>query len=85
MSAFALLKDAKAADAGRKWLDFVISSEGQALMPASLGGAPVRNDVSYKYPDGTPLDKVRIVPVDSAFIAENRKLQARRFHEALGR
>lgn len=48
-------------------------------------GAPVRNDVAYKYPDGTPLDKVRIVPVDSAFIAENRKQQARKFHEALGR
>lgn len=85
VSAFALLKDAKNADAGRKWLDFVVSLDGQALMPASLGGAPVRNDVAYKYPDGTPLDKVRIVPVDSAFIAESRKEQTRRFHEAIGR
>lgn len=85
VSAFALLKDAKSSAAGKKWLDFVLSTEGQSLMPASLGGAPVRNDVSYKYPDGTPLDKVKIVPVDSAFIAENRKQQARRFHEALGR
>jgi iron(III) transport system substrate-binding protein len=85
VSAFALLKDAKAREAGQKWLDFVLSPDGQALMPGSLGGAPVRNDVAYKYPDGTPLDKVRIVPVDSAFISENRKQQARRFHEALGR
>jgi iron(III) transport system substrate-binding protein len=85
VSAFALLKDSKAKEAGQKWLDFVISPEGQALMPNSLGGAPVRNDVTYKYPDGTPLDKVRIVPIDSAYISENRKQQARRFHEALGR
>ena len=85
VSAFALLKDAKARDAGQKWLDFVLSAEGQALMPGSLGGAPVRNDVAYKYPDGTPLDKVRIIPVDSAYISENRKQQAKRFHDALGR
>jgi len=85
VSAFALLKDTKARDAGQKWLDFVLSPEGQALMPGSLGGAPVRNDVAYKYPDGTPLDKVRIVPVDSAYISENRKQQAKRFHDALGR
>jgi len=85
LSAFALLKDSKSKDAGQKWLDFVISREGQALMPVSLGGAPVRNDVAYKYPDGTPLDKVRIIPVDSAFIADNRKQQARKFREALGR
>jgi iron(III) transport system substrate-binding protein len=85
VSAFALMKDSKLKEAGRRWLDFVVSPEGQALMPNSLGGAPVRNDVAYKYPDGTPLDKVKIVPVDSAFIAENRKQQARKFHEALGR
>jgi len=85
VSAFALMKDTKVKEAGQKWLDFVVSPEGQALMPNSLGGAPVRNDVPYKYPDGTPLDKVRIVPVDSAFIAESRKQQARKFHEALGR
>jgi len=85
VSAFALMKDGKNKDAGRLWLDFVVSPEGQALMPASLGGAPVRNDVAYKYPDGTPVDKVKIVPVDSAFVAENRKAQAKKFHEALGR
>jgi iron(III) transport system substrate-binding protein len=85
LSAFALLKDAQNKDSGRKWLDFIVSTNGQALMPDSLGGAPIRNDVSYKYPDGTPVDQVKIVPVDSAFIAENRKAQARKFHEAIGK
>lgn len=85
LSAFALLKDAKNADAGKKWLDFIVGTEAQALMPGSLGGAPLRNDVAYKFPDGTPLDKVRLIPVDSGFISENRKAQARKFHDALGR
>ena len=85
ISAFALMKDAKNKEAGRLWLDFVVSPEGQALMPASLGGALVRNDVAYKFPDGTPTDKVKIVPVDSAFIAQNRKAQAKKFHEVIGR
>lgn len=85
LSGFALVKGAKNADAARKWLDFIISPEGQQLMPKSLGGAPVRTDVAYKYPDGTPLDKVTIVPVDSAFISANRKAQAKKFHDAIGR
>jgi iron(III) transport system substrate-binding protein len=85
LSAFGLLRASKNKELGRKWLDFVISIEGQGLMPASLGGAPVRNDVSYKYPDGSPLDRVKIVPVDSGFISENKRSQARKFHDAVGK
>jgi iron(III) transport system substrate-binding protein len=85
LSAFALIKGAKNQDAAKKWLDFIVSPEGQALMPKSLGGAPVRNDVAYKFPDGSAMDAVKIVPVDSAFISENRRNQARKFHDALGK
>ncbi|MCO5090370.1 extracellular solute-binding protein [Bosea sp. (in: a-proteobacteria)] len=85
LSAFAVVKGAKNAAGAKLWLDFLLSPEGQALMPKSLGGAPVRTDVAYKYPDGTPLDQVRIVPVDSAFISANRKAQAKKFHDAIGR
>ena len=74
VSAFALMKDTKVKEAGQKWLDFVVSPEGQALMPNSLGGAPVRNDVPYKYPDGTPLDKVQYCP--SRLRVHRRKSQA---------
>jgi iron(III) transport system substrate-binding protein len=85
LSSFAMLKDAKNKDGAQKWLDFVVSSEGQALMPKSLGGAPVRNDVAYKFPDGSAMESVKIVPVDSAFISENRRNQARKFHDAIGK
>lgn len=85
LSSFAMLKDAKNKDGAQKWLDFIVSLEGQALMPKSLGGAPVRNDVAYKYPDGSAMESVKIVPVDSAFISENRRNQARKFHEVIGK
>lgn len=85
LSAFGLLRAAKNKDLGKKWLDFIISPEGQGLMPASLGGAPVRNDVAYKYPDGSSLEQVKIIPVDSAFISENKRTQARKFHDAVGK
>ena len=84
LSAFSVLRSSKNREAGKKWLDFLISPAGQALMPFSLGGAPIRNDVAYKYPDGTPVDKVAVVPVDSTFIAANIKAQAKRFHDAIG-
>lgn len=85
VSGFAIIKGGKNAELARRWADFIVSPEGQALMPASLGGAPVRTDVAYKYPDGTPLDKVQIVPVDSAMIALQRKEQAKKFHAAIGK
>ncbi len=85
LSAFGLMRASRQKELGKLWLDFIISEEGQTLMPASLGGAPVRNDVAYKFPDGSPLDRVKIVNVDSGFISENKRTQARKFHDALGR
>lgn len=85
LAAFAVVKGSRNAELAKRWLDFLMSAEGQGLMPASLGGAPVRTDVAYRYPDGTPLDQVVIVPVDSAFIARNRRAQAKGFHDAIGR
>lgn len=85
LSAFGLMRASRQKEMGRLWLDFIMSEQGQGLMPASLGGAPVRNDVAYRFPDGSALDQVKIVPVDSAFISENRRQQARRFHDTLAR
>jgi iron(III) transport system substrate-binding protein len=85
LSAFGLLRASKNKELGKMWLDFIISPEGQGLMPASLGGAPVRNDVAYKYPDGSSLEQVKIIPVDSTFISDNKRTQARKFHDAVGK
>jgi iron(III) transport system substrate-binding protein len=85
LSAFGLLRASKNKELGKRWLDFIISPEGQGLMPASLGGAPVRNDVAYKYPDGSSLEQVKIIPVDSTFISDNKRTQARKFHDAVGK
>jgi iron(III) transport system substrate-binding protein len=84
LSAFSVLRTAHNAEGAERWLDFILTPQAQALMPFSLGGAPIRNDVAYKYPDGTPVDKVGVVPVDSAFIAANNKAQVKKFHDAIG-
>jgi iron(III) transport system substrate-binding protein len=83
VSGFAVVKGSPNAASAKLWLDFLLTPTAQALMPASLGGAPVRTDVPYRYPDGTPLNKVKVVPVDSAFIAANRAAQTKRFAEAI--
>lgn len=85
MSSFAVLKAASNKVAAQRWLDFIVSKDTQQMIPTSLSGAPVRDDVDYKYPDGTPVKDVKIISVDSGFIAANRRQQADKFHEAMAK
>jgi len=85
LSAFAMVKESKNKDAVKRWLDFIVSKATQQMIPESLGGAPIRNDVDYKYPDGTNLSDVKIVNVDAEFVSANRRVQADKFHEAIAR
>lgn len=85
ISSFAMFKNAANPEAARAWLDFIVSAEAQAMMPAALGCAPVRNDVDYRFPDGTAVGDVTIVPVDADFIAAERDSQIDRFNAAFGR
>lgn len=54
-------------------------------MPDALGCAPVRNDVDYTLPGGTALADVNIIPVDSAYVTQNREAQTADFQKAFGR
>ncbi|SFZ80724.1 iron(III) transport system substrate-binding protein [Devosia enhydra] len=85
ISAFAMFAGSDNKEAAQAWLDFVVSVEGQSVMPDALGCAPVRNDVTYTLPGGTPLDQINIVPVDSAFVTANREAQTAEFAKAFGR
>lgn len=85
ISAFAMFAGSDNKPAAKAWLDFVVSREAQAVMPNALSCAPVRNDVDYKFPGGTAVEDVKIVPVDSAFITENRTVQTQEFNQAIGR
>jgi iron(III) transport system substrate-binding protein len=84
LSGFALVKGAANTEAAKKFLDFIVSKEAQEMMPVSLGGSSIRADITTPYPDGTPPTDVKIIPVDSVFISENRKESAEAFHRELG-
>lgn len=84
LSAFSMLRSAANKPEAKLWLDFIASPAGQALMPRSLGGAPIRTDIAYKYPDGTPVADVKVVRVDATFVAANRRSQLRKFRAAIG-
>jgi iron(III) transport system substrate-binding protein len=85
ISGFAMFAGSDNKPAAKAWLDFVVSKEGQSVMPNALSCAPIRNDVEYKLPGGTAVADVKIVPVDSAFITENRQNQTKDFNKAMGR
>ena len=84
LSAFAMFKGAANPEAAKAWLDFVVSKDGQNVMPDALGCAPVRDDVSYTLPGGTAIKDVNIIPVDSAYITAHRQEQTTDFRKAMG-
>jgi len=67
----ALLKGAKNAEAGKKFLDFMNSKEAQAVV-ASVGRRPIRVDVE-SVPELTPLADFPAIDYDGAWAAENRE------------
>lgn len=85
VSAFAMLEGTDNPEAAQAWLDYIVSPEAQALMPDALGCAPVRSDIDYAFPDGTPVSEVEIVPVDSDYISAHHEAQIDGFNEAIGR
>lgn len=66
----ALLKGAKNADGGKKFLDFMNSKEAQAVV-ASVGRRPIRIDVE-SVPELTPLADFATIDYDGTWAAENR-------------
>ncbi len=84
ISSFAIFEGSDNKPAAQAWLDYVVSPEAQALMPDALGCAPVRSDIAYKFPDGTAVGDVTIIPVDAEFIAVERENQIAKFAEAMG-
>lgn len=67
----ALLKGAKNAEGGKKFLDFMNSKEAQTVV-ASVGRRPIRVDVE-SVPELTPLADFAAIDYDGTWAAENRK------------
>ncbi len=83
VSSFAMFEESDNPEAAQAWLDFIVSPDAQAIMPDALGCAPVLSEIDYAFPDGTAVSDVNIVPVDSAWIAENREAQTEAFQAAM--
>ena len=69
--AMALLADAPHADAGKAFIDFIVSPEAQAVV-AEVGRRPIRTDVPAK-DTLIPLEEVPAGKYDSIWAAENRE------------
>jgi iron(III) transport system substrate-binding protein len=73
VASMSILKGAQKADEAKKLVDWMTSKDGQAALSATKTYfLPVRTDVSAG--TGVPaLDTIKLVPVDSAFAAQNKK------------
>lgn len=85
ISAFAMFSASDNKPAAQAWLDFVVSKEGQSVMPNALSCAPIRSDVDYRFPGGAAVADVKIVPVDADYVTENREKQTEEFNRVMGR
>ncbi|UTW11640.1 ABC transporter substrate-binding protein [Marinobacterium rhizophilum] len=78
----AIMQGAKNPAAAKKFVDFVLSSDGQQLV-AQQGYLPARNDVDA--PAGFPArDQIRLLPFDAAKALKDAEANKRRFSELFG-
>lgn len=78
-----IIEGANNTEAAQLFLDFLHSEEGQRLVAEEYGLVPAREGVDFVFGDGTTLDEIEIIGVDSRFISENREEQASEFHARL--
>ncbi|MBV7433871.1 ABC transporter substrate-binding protein [Cardiobacteriaceae bacterium TAE3-ERU3] len=75
----AIMKDAKHRGAAEKFVDFLLSQDGQALV-LSQGYLPAREDLGV--PEGFPArDQIKLMPFDAAAALENSEADKQRFGE----
>nr|WP_067294705.1 ABC transporter substrate-binding protein [Marinobacterium profundum] len=78
----AIMQGAQNPQAAQKFVDFVLSSEGQQLV-ASQGYLPARNDIEA--PEGFPVrDQIRLLPFDAAAALKDAEANKRRFSDLFG-
>ena len=78
------LKGSRNPNEARAFVDFLLTENGQDMMAKIGGYVPVRTDTPFKFPDGRGLADVKAVPVDLAYITqEKREEHMRRFHEIM--
>lgn len=78
----AILKTAKNADAAKKFVDFLLSEEGQQVA-VKMGYIPARNGLAL--PEGFPArEAVKVLPVDAAAAVKNSDADLKTFSGIFG-
>ncbi|MCA1491797.1 ABC transporter substrate-binding protein [Sinorhizobium alkalisoli] len=78
----AILKTAKNADAAKKFVDFLLSVEGQKLA-SKMGYIPARDGVAL--PQGFPArETIKVLPVDAAAAVKNAEADLKTFSGVFG-
>jgi iron(III) transport system substrate-binding protein len=78
----ALIKNGPHPNAARLFLEYTVSREGQELIVQKFGRRSVRKDVAS--PSGLPtLDKIKAIPYDLQYAADNRTPLLKRFQDTL--
>ncbi|OHV78023.1 ABC transporter substrate-binding protein [Ensifer sp. LCM 4579] len=78
----AILKTTKNAEAAKKFVDFLLSKEGQKLA-SKMGYIPARNGVAL--PQGFPArETIKVLPVDAAAAVKNAEADLKTFSGVFG-
>lgn len=78
----AILKTAKHVEAAKKFVDFVLSKQGQELV-SKMGYIPGRTDIAL--PEGYPArDQIKLIPLDASLALKNADAYKKEFADIFG-
>ena len=84
ITAAVLLKNSRNQKEAKAFVDFLLTLKGQDLISKLAGYLPVRTDAAFKFPDGRTVADVKAVPVDLAYLTqEKREEHMRKFQEIM--
>lgn len=76
-----LIKGGPNPEAGKAFIDYITSEEGQTILANETAGRPLRSGVVK--PNLTPLEDIKTLDEDFAFVSENRDALIARFQKIL--
>lgn len=79
-----VMKASKQRDTGKQLVDWLISPAGQADIAKFVALTPVNSTVDFSFKDGKKPSDLKLVPVDGAYITENRMEIIEGFQKATG-
>jgi len=75
-----IVKGAKNTDNAKKFIDFIISKEGQDALGRETTNRPLRSDAIIG-DFMTPVDKIKVIAEDVPYVAENKSTIIERYNE----